>query len=150
MSLVRWEPFRELVNLQDSINRVFDDNIHYLGKYANRGNLTQGWMFPVDIRDNGSAIVLQAEIPGMNKEDINVSYNDNVITIRGERKDEEKKEGANFIKIERKYGSFSRSFSLDVPVDHEMISASYKNGILEITMPRKEESKGKEIDIEVI
>ncbi|MFZ5649029.1 MAG: Hsp20/alpha crystallin family protein [Bacillota bacterium] len=148
MALVRWEPFRDLVNLQNSINRLFDEN-YSLFRLPDGNNLTQGLAFPVDIKDTADAVVIKAEIPGVKREDVSVIYNENILTIRGERKHEEKEEGASYIKVERRYGSFSRSFSLDVPVDHEKIKASYKDGILEINLPKKEKAKSKEIDIEV-
>ncbi|MEW6727126.1 MAG: Hsp20/alpha crystallin family protein [Bacillota bacterium] len=143
MSLVRWDPFRELSALQHSINRLFEDI------YPRQGNLTQGWMFPVDIKETPEAILVKAEIPGVSKDDIKVTFDNNVLTIRGERKSEEKEEGANFLRVERKYGSFSRSFSVDVPVDQEKIKASYKDGVLEVVLPKgAEDSKGVTVEIE--
>lgn len=143
MSLVRWDPFRELSALQHSINRLFEDI------YPRQGNLTQGWMFPVDIKETPEAILVKAEIPGVSKDDIKVAFDNNVLTIRGERKSEEKEEGANFLRVERKHGSFSRSFSVDVPVDQEKIKASYKDGVLEVVLPKgAEDSKGVTVEIE--
>ncbi|MGC7847208.1 Hsp20/alpha crystallin family protein [Desulforudis sp. 1088] len=143
MSLVRWDPFRELSALQHSINRLFEDI------YPRQGNLTQGWMFPVDIKETPEAILVKAEIPGVSKDDIKVTFDNNVLTIRGERKSEEKEEGTNFLRVERKYGSFSRSFSVDVPVDQEKIKASYKDGVLEVVLPKgAEDSKGVTVEIE--
>lgn len=148
MSLVKWDPFREMVSLQNSINRLFDDNVRLL-RYPDGHNLTQTWTFPVDIRDTADSIVIKAEIPGVSREDISVSYNDNTLTIRGERKNEEKAEGVNYIKVERRYGSFSRSFSVDIPVESEQIKASYRDGILELTLPKKEPARAREIDIQI-
>ncbi len=143
MSIVRWDPFRELSALQHSIHRLFEDI------YPRQGNLTQGWMFPVDIKETPEAVLVKAEIPGVSKDDIKVTFDNNVLTIRGERKSEEKEEGANFLRVERKYGSFSRSFSVDVPVDQEKIKASYKDGILEVVLPKAaEDSKGVTVEIE--
>jgi HSP20 family protein len=144
MSLVRWEPFRELDTLHYAINRLFGDR--YFQDGVNPG---QNWMFPVDIKENDNSIVVHAEIPGMNKDDIKLSYDDNVLSIRGERKSDVREEKANYIKVERKYGFFSRSFSIDVPVDHEAIKASYKDGILEITLPKKDKAKARQIEIDV-
>ncbi|NPV72580.1 MAG: Hsp20/alpha crystallin family protein [Pelotomaculum sp.] len=147
MALVRWDPFRELVNLQHSINRLFDENFRFMR--VHEGNLAQGWTFPVDIKDTPEAILVKAELPGVNKDDIKVSFSDNLLTIRGERKKEEKEEGANFLRVERSYGSFSRSFSVDVPVKQEQIKARYQDGILEITLPKEDWSKKKEVTITV-
>lgn len=146
MTLVRWDPFRELVSLQNSINRLFDDNFRNFKPEGS--NLTQSWSFPVDIKDTPEAVVICAEIPGMGKEDISLSYDNNVLTIRGERRNDLKEEGTNYIKVERRYGSFSRSFSLDVPVEDEKIKACYRDGILEVTLPKKEQAKTRQIEIE--
>ncbi len=134
MTLVRWDPFRELSALQNSISRLFDESLF---RSADRG-LAQGWMFPVDIKDTADTIVIKAELPGLNREDIKISYKDNVITISGERKHEEKEEGADYIRVERRYGSFSRSFSVDVPIKEGEVKARYDNGLLEITLPKDE------------
>ena len=148
MSLVRWDPFRDLSSFQNSINRIFDDRFSYL-KPLEGVNLTQSWVFPVNIKDTPEAVVIHAEIPGVKREDISLSYNDKVLTIRGERKNGVKEEDGSYIKVERKYGAFSRSFSLDIPVEEEKIKACYKEGILEIILPKKEQAKSKEIEIEV-
>ncbi len=146
MSLVRWDPFRELSALQNSISRLFDESFF---RSADR-SLAQGWMFPVDIKDAADAIVIKAELPGLSKEDIRINFKDNVITVTGERKQEEKEEGADFIRVERRYGSFSRSFSVDVPVKEDEIKARYDNGLLEITIPKADHTKAyaKQIEIE--
>ena len=148
MSLVRWDPFRDVTSLQNSINRIFDDKFGYLRPMEST-NLTQSWIFPVDIKDTPEAVVIHAEIPGVSREDISLSYNDKILTIRGERKNEVKEEEANYIKVERKYGAFSRSFSVDVSIEQEKIRACYKEGVLEVTLPKKEQDKSKEIEIEV-
>lgn len=147
MAMVRWEPFRELVNLQNTFNRFFDEN-YGLSRFPDGSSPARGQAFPVDIKDTADAVIIKAEIPGMKREEISVVYNDNVLTIGGERRHEEKEEGSNYIRLERRYGSFSRSFSLDVPVDQEQIKASYKDGILEITLPKKE-AGSKKINIDI-
>lgn len=147
MALVKWDPFREMVSLQNSINRLFDENFRFMK--APEGALAQGGTFPVDIKDTPEAVLIKAELPGMNKEDIKVNFNDNLLTIRGERKKEEKEEGANFLRIERSYGSYSRSFSVDVPVKQGEIKARYQDGILEITLPKEVDQKKKEVNVEI-
>jgi HSP20 family protein len=147
MSLVRREPFHEFTSLQNAINRLFDDAFLFKGLPA-AARSGYGGTFPVDIRETAGAIMVRAEIPGMNREDLGITFNDNVLTIKGERKEEEKEEGINFIRTERKYGSFSRSFAMDVPVAAEGIKAAYKDGVLEITLPKKERDL-KEITIDV-
>lgn len=146
MALVRWDPFRELAGLQNSITRLFDESLRYLRlPEGSSGQMA----FPVDIKDTPEAVLVKAELPGMNKEDIKISLNDNILTIQGERKREEKEEGVNFVRVERSYGSFSRSFTVDVPVKHNEIKARYQEGVLEITLPKEEVVKQEEINIKI-
>ncbi|MGI6491187.1 MAG: Hsp20/alpha crystallin family protein [Pelotomaculum sp.] len=148
MAIVRWDPFRELNNLQHSINKLFDDNLRFWR--LPDANLQQDMgSFPVDIKDTPGAILVHAEMPGFNKEDIRVSLNGDVLTIKGERKREEKEERENFIRLERSYGSFSRSFSVDVPVKQNEIKARYQDGVLSITLPKQEDVSIKETNIEI-
>lgn len=148
MDLVKWDPFHELTGLQSSINRLFDENFRYPRMHA--GTLAHGWAFPVDIKDTPGAVLIKAEIPGASKEDIQVSFNDSLLTIRGERRKEEKEEGANFLRTERSYGSFSRSFTMDMPVKQDEMKARYRDGILEIVLPKDMDSKrvGRNIEIQ--
>ncbi|MCG9967089.1 Hsp20/alpha crystallin family protein [Pelotomaculum terephthalicicum JT] len=148
MDLIKWDPFHELTGLQSSINRLFDENFRHPRMLA--GTLAHGWAFPVDIKDTPDAVLIKAEIPGANKEDIQVTFNDNLLTIRGERRKEEKEEGANFLRTERSYGSFSRSFTMDIPVKHDEMKARYRDGILEIVLPKDMDARkvGKNIEIQ--
>ncbi len=146
MALVRWDPFRELAGLQNSIARLFDENVRYLKLPE---GATGQLAFPVDIKDTPEAIQIKAELPGMNKEDIKINLNDNILTIQGERKKEEKEEGTNFIRIERSYGSFSRSFTIDIPVRQNDIKASYQEGMLEISLPKDAPLKQEDINIKI-
>ena len=148
MALVRWDPFRELNNLQQSINRLFEDNLR-LWRLPDASLQQEMGSFPVDIKDTPNAILVNAEMPGFNKEDIRVSLNGDVLTIRGERKREEKEEGENFIRLERSYGSFSRSFTIDVPIKQNEIKARYQDGVLSITLPKQEEAAIRETNIEI-
>ena len=147
MALVKWDPFRELTGLQGSINRLFDDNFRFL-KSPERA-FEQGFNFPVDIKNTPEAVQIKAELPGMNKEDITVNYKDNMLTIKAERKQEEKEEGGNYLRVERSYGSFIRSFSVDLPVKREEIKAHYQDGVLEIILPKEEEPGKKEFTVEI-
>ncbi|NLI14557.1 Hsp20/alpha crystallin family protein [Pelotomaculum propionicicum] len=146
MALVRWDPFRELAGLQNSIARLFDENVRYL-RFPE--GATGQFAFPVDIKDTPEAVQIRAELPGMNKEDIKINLNDNILTIQGERKKEEKEEGTNFIRIERSYGSFSRSFTIDIPVKQNEIKASYQEGVLEIILPKEAPAKQENINIKI-
>ena len=148
MTLVRWsDPFREFAQLQDRINRVFTDS-H--GR-SDEGLMTSGnWVPPVDIYQNGDhEVVLKAELPDMTREDIDITVDNGTLTIRGEKKfSGEVKEDA-FRRIERRYGTFSRSFSLPQTVDTARVGAEYKNGVLTVTLPFREETKPRTINVEV-
>jgi HSP20 family protein len=103
----------------------------------------------VDISENENAYVLKAELPGVSREDINIDINNKMLTLKGEKKFEEKTEKENYVRVERSYGSFSRTFALSDKVDTENVKASYKDGVLEVTLPKKEEAKPREIKVEV-
>ena len=150
MAIVRWEPFRDMVTLQDRMNRIFDEAFR-----ANRGAGTEedyalaAWTPAVDIYEQEGNIVLKAELPGVDPKDVDVRVENNVLTLRGERKvdSDVKKEGSH--RVERSYGTFGRSFTLPTVVDTEKIKAEYKDGVLRVTLPKREEAKAKQIAISV-
>jgi HSP20 family protein len=148
MTLVRWsDPFREFAQLQDRINRAFTDAY---GR-GDEGLMTSGnWVPPVDIYQNGDhEVVLKAELPDMTREDIDITVDNGTLTIRGEKKfSSEVKEDA-FRRIERRYGTFSRSFSLPQAVDTGRVGAEYKNGVLTVRLPLREEAKPRQIKVDV-
>lgn len=146
MDLVKWEPFREMTGLQASINRLFDEFFSAPGFWGRRG--FQGWMFPVDVKETADSVIVKADIPGINKEDVRITYQGNLLTISGERKSETKDERENYLRMERSYGSFSRTIAIDAPVDSDNIKARYHNGILEITLPKTEKGRPREIVID--
>lgn len=139
----RWDPFRDLSVLQDRINRVFNEQI-------NRGEAdetsSRTWAPVVDILETEGELVVRAEIPGMQREDIEIEVTSESLSIKGERKflQEDKKK---YIRVERPYGPFQRSFSIGVPVQPDKIKATYKDGVLEIVIPKAEEIKPKKIQI---
>jgi HSP20 family protein len=141
MAVVRWEPTRELASMEvDRLHRMFDN---FFGE-----NLQRGWMPPVDIFEtDGHEFVVKAELPGVQREDINLSFENNVLTIRGERKFTDEVKRDNYHRIERHYGSFSRSFAVPPTVDSSRIGASFKDGVLTIRMPQREEAKPKQIEV---
>ena len=148
MTLVRWsDPFREFAQLQDRINRVFTDAY---GR-DDEGLMTSGnWVPPVDIYQNGDQeVVLKAELPDPTREDIDITVDKGTLTIKGEKKFNAEVKEESFHRIERRYGSFSRSFSLPATVDPSKVAAEYKNGVLTITLPLREESKPRQIKVEV-
>jgi HSP20 family protein len=150
MTLVRWtDPFREFAQLQDRINRVFTDA--YGRPAGDEGLLTSGtWAPPVDIYQNGEhEVVLKAELPDMTREDIDITVDNGTLTIRGEKKFSSEVKEESFHRIERRYGTFSRSFSLPQTVDTGKVGAEYKNGVLTVRLPLREEAKPRQIKVDV-
>lgn len=145
MSIVRYDPFRDLRSLQDEVNRLFSTNLSRV--FGDEGIARGAWNPNVDIYENKDQIVIEAELPGMNREDFDLSFENNVITLRGERRFEKRDESDNYHRVERSYGSFTRSFTLPPTVSGEGISAEYRNGVLRITLPKREEVKARRIEI---
>ncbi len=146
MSIVRYDPFRDLRSLQDEVNRLFSTNL--TRAYDGDEGIARGaWNPSVDIYENKDQIVLEAELPGMKREDFDLSIENNVITLRGERRFEKKDESDNYHRVERAYGSFTRSFTLPQTVQAESVTAEYRNGVLRVTMPKREEVKARRIEI---
>ena len=136
----------ELRMLQGSLNRMFEP---FFGREAFGDEaLTSGsWIPAVDIAEESDRLVVHAEVPGVKKEDLNIEYNDGVLSIRGERKVEQTQNERNYHRVERTYGTFVRSFNLPRTVDAEKIAARYEDGILEVTIPKREEAKPRQISI---
>jgi HSP20 family protein len=144
MNLVRWNPLRDIFTLQNQMNRLFEDALH---AWPSSSDGTTAWAPAADIYETESDLVLQADLPGVDPKQIDVRVENNVLTIRGERGFESKIDRENFHRVERSYGAFSRSFTLTTPVDADKIKATYKNGVLQITLPKAEEAKPKKIQI---
>jgi len=144
-AITRWDPFRNLSSLQEQVNRLFESN--FQGQ-ADKGALTT-WAPAVDIYETENELVLQAELPDVNEKDIDVRVENNMLTIRGERKFEAKVKEENFLRVERTYGSFSRSFSLPNTVNTEAIKAEYAKGVLKIELPKRAESKPRQVKVSV-
>lgn len=145
MSIVRYDPFRDLRTLQEEVNRLFSTNL--TRGFGEEGIGRGAWNPSIDIYENKDQIVLEAELPGMNPDDVELSVENNVITIRGERQFEKKDETDNYHRVERSYGSFTRSFTLPQTVSAEGAQAEYKNGVLRVTLPKREETKSRRIQI---
>lgn len=147
MTLVRWtDPFREFAQLQNRINRAFSD---FSGH--DEGLLTTGsWVPPVDIYETGQhELVLRAELPDMTREAIDITVDQGTLTLKGEKKFSSDVKEEQFHRIERHYGSFSRSFSLPPTVDTAKVAAEYKNGVLTVRLPLREEAKPRQIKVDV-
>ena len=148
MAIVRYsDPFREFAQLQDRINRVFSDTY---GR-SDEGLMTSGsWVPPVDIFHNGDQeVVLKAELPDMTRDDIDITVDKGTLTIKGEKKFAADVKEEQFHRIERRYGSFSRSFALPPTVDATKVGAEYKNGVLTVRLPLREEAKPRQIKVDV-
>jgi len=148
MTLTKWDPFRDLVSLQDRMNRLFDESVRNV-KPGDEALSSAIWSPAVDIYETDDEVVVKAELPEVNQKDIDIQIENNTITLRGERKFNKETKKENFHRIERAYGSFSRSFTLPGTIDQERIRADYKDGILKISMPKREETKPKQIKVAV-
>jgi len=144
--MIRWDPFRDLEALQENVNRLFQEP---MGRTRHEPVSERAWVPVVDVLSDDDKIVVRAELPGMKREDIDIELNGDMLTIKGERKfsDEENKE--NYVRVERSYGNFQRSFTLGVPVKATEIKAAYKDGVLEISIPKAEEVKPKKVEVAV-
>lgn len=148
MAMVRFDPFRELATMQERINRVFGD--FYSRRPEDDVMLRGDWVPPVDIFENAAGeIVITAELPGLKKEDIDLRVENNTLTIRGERKRSAEVQEERFHRVERIYGAFSRSFSLPATIDAAKVGAEYRDGILTVTLPVREEAKPRQIHVKV-
>src|SRR5690348_3609516 len=144
-AITRWEPFHNLSALQEQVNRLFEGS---LPRRSDQSALTT-WAPAVDIYETENELVLKADLPDVNEKDLDIRIESNILTIKGERKFEEKVNEDNYLRIERTYGSFSRSFSLPSTVDNGSIKAGYKNGVLTVELPKRAESKPRQVKINV-
>jgi HSP20 family protein len=148
MAIVRWDPFRDLAEVQERVNRVLGEF------YGGRGQddvMRRGtWIPPVDIYEGPNhEMVIKAELPDIRREDIDIRVEDNTLTISGEKKLDEDVKQEQFHRVERAYGTFTRSFSLPATIDTEKVNAEYKNGVLTVKLPMREEAKPKQIQVKV-
>ncbi len=154
MTLVRWSPFREMEAMQSEMNRLFSRlggfNTDQLSREETRNGQTSQnqWMLPVDVIETPDALKLKAALPGVDAKDVNIELHDNLLTISAQRRREEKVETDSYHWIEQQYGSFHRSISLPRTVDTEKIGASYNDGLLELTIPKKEGSKPRRVELQ--
>lgn len=148
--LTTWKPVRRLGGLRDRMDQVYQDWPFFLGPSTGDEETLRGaWVPPVDVRENAEKIEVTAELPGIDPADVDVSVQGNVLTMRGERRREEVKDTETVHRVEREYGVFERSFSLPRSADSEKIQAKYKDGVLSLTVPKREEAKPKSLRISV-
>jgi len=145
--LTRWDPFREFTTLQDRMNRLFQDS------YGNQGReealATSSFAPAVDVYEDEHKITLKIEVPGIDEKDIDIRVENNLLTVHGERKFEKEEKEENYRRVERQYGSFTRSFNLPNTVDAENISADYDRGVLKVQLAKKAEAKPNQIKVNV-
>jgi len=145
MNIVRYDPFRELRSLQDEMTRLFS-GVATSGTGEEMTN-TGNWFPKVDIFENKDHLAIEAELPGMTQDDFDLSFENNVLTLKGERKFEKKTDEGNYHRVERSYGTFTRSFTLPQTVTAEGARADFENGVLHISLPKREEVKARKIEI---
>ena len=146
MVITRWDPFRELSNLQNRVNGIFQDfNRGQQDELFNAGSFVPA----VDIYEDEHKITLKLEVPGIDQKDVDIQLENNTLTIRGERKFENEEKEENFHRIERRYGSFARSFTLPNTVDPENITAEHVNGVLRVNLAKRAEAKPKQIKVNI-
>jgi HSP20 family protein len=145
--LVRRDPFSELRGLQDDFNRLF--NTTWPRLFNGEEALSGTWAPSVDIYEDQNSIVLEADLPGMKPEDFKLSIENYKLTLSGERKFEKDEKGENFHRVERSYGSFTRNFSLPSTVNVDEVNAEFKDGVLRVTLPKKEEVKARQVQVKV-
>jgi len=149
MALVRWTPMRDLLDITEEFNRMLD-------RFFSPGLLEEAelptpttWYPMVDIVEKKDEYIVNAELPGMKKSDIHITFKDGVLTIEGERKQEKEEKDVDFHRVERRYGKFYRTFQLPAVIKEDKIEATYKDGILTIHLPKAEEARAKEIEVKV-
>lgn len=145
MAITRWDPFRDVLTLQNRLNSIFQD--------YNRGEgdslTTASFVPPVDVYEDEHKIVLKLEVPGMKQDDLDIQIENNILTVRGERKFEKEEKEENFHRIERRYGSFYRSFTIPNTVNPDSVKADYDAGVLRIQLEKRAEAKPKQIKVQV-
>jgi Molecular chaperone (small heat shock protein) len=142
MNMLKYDPFRELRGLHDEMNRLFSPNAQEGGEFA-RG----AWSPLVDIFEDQNRLIVEADLPGMSRDDFEVSVENNILTLKGERKFEKKTEGDNYHRVERSYGSFTRQFTLPQTITSEGATADFDGGVLRIALPKREETKARKIEV---
>ena len=158
MAITRWEPFRglrrwgplgEISSLQREMDRLFNEYFGKMKGTEEEGLVARAWAPAMDIYETEEKLVLKAELPGLKKEDIDIRVQDNTFTLKGKKKFEKEVQQENYHRVERTYGTFQRSFTLPNTVKQEGIEATFKDGILEISLPKAEEARPKQIQVQV-
>ena len=146
-NIVRFDPFEDMVRLQREVNRLFEDNTRTGSRNGSELTTARSWAPAVDIVEDQNEIVLKAELPGLKQEDIDIELVGDTLTLRGERKFEDTQRRDNYVRMERSYGAFQRAFTIGVPVEADKVSATYKDGVLEVHLPKSEATKPKKVRV---
>ncbi len=147
MPIVRWEPFRDLITTQDRMNRLFNET---LGRaFGEEGARAGAWIPAVDIYETEQNVTVKAELPGIDPKEVEVTVHEGTLYLKGERKYEKEVKEEHYHHVERAYGSFARSFELPASINEDKVEADFKDGVLTLTMPKREEAKAKKIKISV-
>ncbi|MFH2013169.1 MAG: Hsp20/alpha crystallin family protein [Pseudomonadota bacterium] len=146
MDVIKWRPFKDLETLRGDMDTLWD---RFFGERVPVIRKDMEWIPPIDISETKDAVVVTTEMPGIDPNDVNISFVQDMLTIKGEKKQEKEEEGESYYRVERGYGSFSRSFRIPVPINEKEIKAQNRGGILKITLPKAEKVKPKEIKITV-
>jgi HSP20 family protein len=145
MTIVRWEPFRELNTLQNEMNRLF--NTVFDAPSPGNGSTLRRWMPAMDLVETDDHFVLRADLPGLTEDDVKIEFEDGTLTVSGERNAEHESKNEGYYRVERAFGSFSRSLTLPQGVDAEAVTANFDRGVLEVRIPKPEERKPRRIEI---
>ncbi|MEW5807479.1 MAG: Hsp20/alpha crystallin family protein [Acidobacteriota bacterium] len=147
MPIVKWDPFKDLLSIQERMNRLFEAALSHTD--LGGGDIYSGWSPLADFYDDEQGATISIELPGIRENDIDISISQSALTVSGDRKMDRETKGGSYHRIERAYGVFSRTFMLPPGVETEKVCASFKNGVLNIFLPKKEESKPKKIKVRV-
>lgn len=145
MAIIRWDPFRDMMTLREKMNRMFEDV--FAGRSEDKELSASTWAPAVDIFETESELMMTVEVPGIDEKDIEIKIEDNTLTLKGERKFEKETKKENYHRIERSYGSFYRAFTLPNSIDPDKIQAEHENGVLKITMAKRQELKPRKVKI---
>lgn len=148
MAIIRWQPMRDLMGMQDEMNRLFD-RFFRRDVWDEEGMVPAEWYPTVDVSENRDEFLINAELPGMKKEDVQVSFANGSLKIEGERTQEKEDKDTNYHRVERSYGKFCRTFQVPTQIKADKISADFKDGVLKIRLPKAEEVKPKEIEVKI-
>ncbi len=147
--MIRWDPLREVAVMSDRMNQLFNQLSGRSGQLTDEGSISAAWMPAVDIRENADSLMLAVELPGIDPKDVQISVENNILSISGERSIEQASEGETYHRVERAYGSFERTFRLPPSFRGEDIVAKAVNGVLTLTVPKREEAKPRSIKVDI-